>query len=255
MTRATVIAGNWKLNPARAEGERLFREIGAGVSARAIPSHVHVVVFPPAPFLPLLASNDRVRVGAQNVSAESWGAHTGEVGATLLKEFGIAHAIVGHSERRQHFGESDELIARKVEAAVRAGITPVVCIGESGRERDAGETFAVLARQMEAIFRRLQAPVPLVLAYEPVWAIGTGKNATPEQAEEAHAFLREYIGKVWSPRDAHALPILYGGSVTPENAPALFAREGIDGALVGGASLKAESFLSILDSALAGGRN
>jgi triosephosphate isomerase len=188
-----------------------------------------------------------VRIGAQDLSECGYGAHTGEVGAELLGEFGCALVLVGHSERRQA-GECDDIVAAKAVAADRAGLIPLLCVGESEAEREAGETTRVIERQLAAVTAALAADRPLWLAYEPVWAIGTGRNATPAQAGSAHRALRAALTRAC--RDAEETPILYGGSVKPASAAELLAVEGIDGALVGGASLEAEAFLGIVDAAI-----
>ncbi|MEM7164801.1 MAG: triose-phosphate isomerase [Planctomycetota bacterium] len=260
MTRPTIIAGNWKLNPPRTQGEQLFQEVCAGASARGVSgtSEVRVVVCPPYPYLGLLEAQSEVAhrvvaLGGQDLTVNDWGAFTGAVNGALLREFGALYVVVGHSERRQLFGETDASVGEKVAAALRAELTPILCVGETDAERDAGETFEVVARQLYAGLQPSRDVVvqgPLVIAYEPVWAIGTGRNATPEQAAEVHRFLRnrlaEFAGDNWSQK----VPLLYGGSVKPENAAGLLKDPDIDGALIGGASLSAESFLGILDVAL-----
>lgn len=255
MTRPTIIAGNWKQNPPRLEGERLFQAVCEGVAARRLPASFEVLVLPPFPYLAALRGDGTVSLGAQDVSAEAWGALTGEVGAPLLREFGATHALVGHSERRALFGETDEIAARKVLAAQADALVPILCIGENQRERDEGRTFSVLERQLLAVLERTRMEAPLIIAYEPVWAIGTGRTATPALAAEAHRNIRTFIGKRWSAARAERVPILYGGSVTPETAPGLFAESEIDGVLVGGASRSAKEFLAIVDAARQGQRN
>ncbi len=251
MTRPTIIAGNWKQNPSRLEGERLYQEIRAGVAVRQLPPHIEVVLFPPFPYLAAFEADARVRLGAQDLSPEPWGALTGEVGAPLLREFGASHAIVGHSERRTLFGETDDLAARKVAAAAQHGLVPILCIGETKLERDRGETFGVLERQLLSVLAAIGDDAPLVVAYEPVWAIGTGRTATPELAAEAHRRIRAVLAERWPAARSARVPIIYGGSVTPENAAGLFARPEIDGALVGGASRESAALLAIVDAALA----
>jgi triosephosphate isomerase len=227
-----LVAGNWKMF----KGAHQARSFAAQI--RLLPDRatgVDVVVCPPYVSLEAtkqgLGPESRVRVFAQNVHWELEGAFTGEVSPAMLLEAGASGAIVGHSERRQHFGESDETVGKRAEAALDAGLHVIACVGETEDERETGETEAVLARQL--------APLPederLVIAYEPVWAIGTGKTATPEIAQEAHAFIKA----------CHAAPVLYGGSVKPENAAVLLGQPDVDGALVGGASLEAASFEAI----------
>jgi len=233
--RRPFIAGNWKLNKTIAEAEEL---IGALLPRVGAVEDVDVVICPP--FLALQAAVDSTRgsavqVYAQNMHEKDSGAFTGEVSAPMLFELGVYGAIVGHSERRQLFGETDEGVARRAAGALEAGLWVIACVGETEAEREAGETEEVLRRQAGV----LEAHEQLVLAYEPVWAIGTGKTATPEQAQEAHAFLRGLID----------VPILYGGSVKPDNAAELLAQPDVDGALVGGASLDVESFAAICKAA------
>ena len=230
-----LIAGNWKMHKGPEEAAGFCRELRDQLEWV---DGVDVAVCPPFPSLSAavqaLAGTD-VAVAAQNVHWEVEGAFTGEVSAPMLFELGVYGAIVGHSERRLLFGETDESVARRAAAALEAGLWVIACVGETEAEREAGETEAVLRRQAEVLAGHEQ----LVLAYEPVWAIGTGKTATPEQAEEAHAFLRRLID----------VPILYGGSVKPENAAELLAQPHVDGALVGGASLDVESFAGICRAA------
>jgi triosephosphate isomerase len=218
-----LIAGNWKLF----KGPRETREFAA---AFAPPAGVDAVVCPP--FVSLAAAVEGgLTVFAQNVHWEDEGAFTGEVSAPMLLELGVAGAIVGHSERRQYFGETDESVARRAEHALAAGLRVIACVGELEEERELGRTEDVLQRQVSV----LRAHPGLVVAYEPIWAIGTGKTATPEQAQEAHAFIKGLLD----------VPVLYGGSVKPDNAEELLAQPDVDGALVGGASLDPESFTSI----------
>jgi triosephosphate isomerase len=227
-----LVAGNWKMF----KGPHQAREFAAQIRLLGERAEgVEVVVCPPYVSLEAtrhgLGPDSRVRVYAQNVHWELEGAFTGEISPPMLLELGVTGAIVGHSERRQHFGETDATVARRAEAALEAGLHVIACVGETEAEREAGETEGVLARQV--------APLPrderLVIAYEPVWAIGTGKTATPELAQAAHAFVKSL----------HGAPVLYGGSVKPENAPTLLGQPDVDGALVGGASLEASSFEAI----------
>ncbi|HET9225453.1 MAG TPA: triose-phosphate isomerase [Thermoanaerobaculia bacterium] len=225
--RDRIVAANWKMNLLRAEAEEHARIVGAEPSAR-----VRVLVFPSFPLIPFVTG---VEVGGQDLHPEDKGAFTGDVSGAQLKDAGCTWVLCGHSERRQYHGEGDDLVARKVAAALRHGLTPMICVGETRDERKAGDTFKVLERQVRAA---LPAQGDFALAYEPVWAIGTGETATPETAQEAHAFIRGLLEK--------DVPILYGGSATPENAPALIAQPDIDGFLVGGASLDPRKFLSII---------
>jgi triosephosphate isomerase (TIM) len=228
---AVLIAGNWKMFKGA-------REAGEFADAFAPPGGVDVVLCPP--YVSLRAVVDRgLTTYAQNVHWAAEGAYTGEVSAPMLLELGVAGAIVGHSERRQYFGETDETVARRAVAAVAAGLALIACVGESEEERDAGQTELVLRVQVEAIADAVGSDERLVVAYEPIWAIGTGRTASPEQVQDAHAFIRSLLD----------VPLLYGGSVKPENAEELLAQPDVDGALVGGASLDVESFTSICRSA------
>jgi triosephosphate isomerase (TIM) len=232
-----LIAGNWKLHKGPEEAAAFCRALKARLPDLG---GVDVAVCPP--FVSLAGAvrelaDTEIAVAAQNVHWEAQGAFTGEVSAPMLRELGVYGAIVGHSERRQHFGETDETTALRAAAALEAGLSVIACVGELEEERERGETEDVLRRQVAP----LEAHESLVIAYEPVWAIGTGKTATPEQAQEAHAFIRTLI-------DA---PVLYGGSVKPENAEELLAQPDVEGALVGGASLDVESFARICEAAAA----
>ena len=244
--RRILVAGNWKMNGSRAMVEALLGGLLAGTESGA---DVDMAVFPPFPYLAQtrsLLAGSSIAWGAQNLNPVSSGAHTGEISASMLLDFVGRYVLVGHSERRTLYGESDDDVAERFEAALTAGLEPVLCVGETLEERERGETEAVVERQLEAVFGRcgVSGFKKAVVAYEPVWAIGTGKTATPEQAQSVHAFIRD---KFVSQDDiiAGQLRILYGGSVNGSNAADLFAREDIDGGLVGGASLKAEDFLAI----------
>lgn len=248
--RKILVAGNWKLNGSLAKTESLINNILSGMgSVKA----ADVAVCPPYPYLATaqsLLKGSAVYLGGQNVSDQDGGAYTGEVSAAMLKEFGCHYVIVGHSERRSLFAESDEFTARKFAAAQTAGLVPILCLGELLEERESGITEEVVARQLDAVIN-LSGVASLensVIAYEPVWAIGTGKTASPEQAQAVHEFIRNRIaghnGAV-----AEKVQILYGGSVKPDNAAELFAKADIDGGLIGGASLQAEDFLGICGAA------
>jgi triosephosphate isomerase len=252
--RRPLIAGNWKLHCGPSEARALAREIHKGVLGA--PESVDVLVCPP--FVSLAAVREiiregRVQLGAQNVFWEEKGAWTGEVAPAMLRDAGCDWVLVGHSERRQHFGDSDDSVRRRLEAARAAGLQVILCVGETLQEREAGDTMAVVTRQVRAAVAGLAASdwTALALAYEPVWAIGTGHNATPEQAQEVHARLRGLVGELTSAQVAGANRILYGGSVKPDNAGQLLAQQDVDGALVGGASLKAADFLGIIEAARA----
>jgi triosephosphate isomerase len=248
--RRKIVAGNWKLHGTRAFARELVEGIVEGLPANG----VDAVILPPLPFLSELIERYRQRpashpiaFGAQDVSANEKGAFTGEVSAGMLVDIGARYGLVGHSERRQYHGETDESIARKFEAAKHAGLVPILCVGESLHEREAGQTEYRIETQLAAIFERCgpQAFADAVIAYEPVWAIGTGRTATPEQAQTTHAFIRSEVAA----RDATiagSLSILYGGSCKPDNAAELFSQPDVDGGLIGGASLVAADFLAIV---------
>ena len=241
--RKPLIAGNWKMYKTVPEAVATARDL-AELVARV--EDVDIMIAPPAIALssvaPALAGSP-VALGGQNLHWENEGAFTGEVSAPMLVSSGCRYVIIGHSERRQYFGETDETVNRKTRSATKAGLVPVVCVGETEAQRDAGQTFSVLDNQIKIGLKGLSLSdlAELVIAYEPVWAIGTGKTASGEQAQEVHRFLRELIEKIFSIDLANSVRILYGGSVKPDNAAALMAMADIDGALVGGASLKAEN--------------
>jgi len=250
--RRPMVAGNWKMHGSRAANQVLLEELQSRVS-EALP--IDVAVCPPFVYLTEVLrqlEGDLIAVGAQNVSAEAPGAFTGEVAAAMLADVGCTLVIVGHSERRRLYGEDDTLVARKFVAAQTAGLTPILCVGETLEERDAGQTEAVVARQLDAVLRTsgVKALGKAILAYEPVWAIGTGRNATPAQAQAVHQFLRGRIA-AQDAKIAAQLRILYGGSVKAANAAELFANPDVDGGLIGGASLNADEFQRICAAAAA----
>ncbi|HZY19578.1 MAG TPA: triose-phosphate isomerase [Ramlibacter sp.] len=242
-----LIAGNWKMNGSVAANDALVRAVVAGMRDAAC----QVAVCVPAPYLAqvqMLRHGCALELGAQDVSTHEQGAYTGEVSAAMLKEFGVRFAIVGHSERRQYHGETDQLVADKAKAALAHGITPIVCVGETLAEREAGHTEEVVKRQLAAVIHTNGHCISeIVVAYEPVWAIGTGRTATPEQAQQVHAVLRAQL-KAATPQ-ADRVCILYGGSMNAANAASLLAQPDIDGGLIGGASLKAPDFLQIIAAA------
>jgi triosephosphate isomerase len=245
--RRALIAGNWKMYKTVAEAVGLVDEIKKGVAG----APADVLVAPPFTALPAVvaaAKGSPVAVAAQNMHYEKEGAFTGEVSPLMLRDIGVTHVILGHSERRQFFGETDEGVARKAKVALDQGLVPICCVGETLAEREAGQTVAVVGRQLDAVLRALTAAETgkIVVAYEPVWAIGTGKVATPEQAQEVHAEIRTRVGGTHGAAVADGLRILYGGSVKPDNVKGLMALPDVDGALVGGASLKADSFLKLV---------
>jgi triosephosphate isomerase len=245
--RKKLVAGNWKMNGSLAENARLLDEIKAGLAG------IDAVVCVPFPYLAQAQgalTGSSIAWGAQTLSEYEKGAYTGEVAASMLRDFGCRYVIVGHSERRSLFAESDAAVAKKFIAAQRAGLVPILCVGESLEERESGVTEAVVARQLDAVVATagVGAFAQAIVAYEPVWAIGTGRTASPEQAQAVHAFIRGRLGE----RDraiADALRIQYGGSVKASNAAELMAQPDIDGALVGGASLVSEEFIAICKAA------
>jgi triosephosphate isomerase len=245
--RRKLVAGNWKMHGSRSMAESLVGAIAAGR-----PEGVDVAVFPPFPYLALLAGRGHgLGLGAQDVSAhEGQGAYTGEVSAAMLADVGAQWALVGHSERRQYHGESDELVARKFDAARAGGLTPILCVGETLAERQAGRTEEVVARQLGAVLELcgVDSFATAVIAYEPVWAIGTGQTASPQQAQQVHAFIRSQLQKE-DAKIARLTRLLYGGSVKAANAAELFAQPDVDGGLIGGASLAAAEFLAICAAA------
>ena len=241
-----LVVGNWKMNGSRKSNAALLEAL---LAARPFACHVGVCV--PFPFLSdtavTLASSD-LRWGAQDCSAHAHGAFTGEVSVAMLAEFGCRYVIVGHSERRAQHGESDQLVADKAAAALARGVTPIVCVGETLAEREAGQTEAVVKRQLSVVIHTLaHCAGEMVVAYEPVWAIGTGLSATPEQAQAVHATLRAQLQA--ATRNADRMTLLYGGSVKPDSAQALFAQPDIDGGLIGGAALNAADFIAICRAA------
>ncbi|HSV61557.1 MAG TPA: triose-phosphate isomerase [Variovorax sp.] len=243
-----LIAGNWKMNGSLAANEALVKAVAQGMGTPAC----EVAVCVPAPYLAQvqsLVAGTPVALGAQDVSAHAQGAYTGEQSAVMLREFGVRYAIVGHSERRQYHGESDEVVAAKTAAALLHGVTPIVCVGETLAEREGGHTEEVVKRQLAAVIHvNGHCISEIVVAYEPVWAIGTGKTATPEQAQAVHALLRAQLHHAASDHAA-GIRILYGGSMNAANAAQLLAQPDIDGGLIGGASLKAPDFLQIIAAA------
>ena len=248
--RNILVAGNWKMNGDSAANAALVESIVAGQPQT---TSVDLLVCPPFPYLGAVrdsVAESRVSLGAQDVSEHQRGAYTGEVSAAMLVDLGCRYAIVGHSERRALHGESSALVARKFAAALGAGITPILCVGESLEDREAGNTESVVDEQLDAVLENsgVEGIGRSVIAYEPVWAIGTGKTATPEQAQEVHRHLRARIA-AHDADVAASVQILYGGSVNGDNAEGLFSMPDIDGGLVGGASLKAADFLAIADAA------
>jgi triosephosphate isomerase len=248
--RKPIIAGNWKMF-------KLISDAVATATALkplvANANHCEVIIAPPYTAIKAVADRlegSNIKVAAQNVSTEiKHGAHTGEVCGDMLKDAGCSHTIIGHSERRAMYGDTDAVVNRKIRAAFHYGLTPIVCVGETLEERDAGNAEKVVATQLAQSLAELTAieVIRIVLAYEPVWAIGTGRTATPTQAQQMHAFIRQWISQTFDSNAANDLRILYGGSVKPENISELMGEADIDGALVGGASLEAESFSRIVN--------
>ncbi len=244
---AKLIVGNWKMNGGLAANQALLDGLRAGLGA--VRSRAAVCV--PHPYLAqvqLLLAGSPIALGAQDVSAHNAGAYTGEVSASMLRDFGVRYCIVGHSERRQHHGESDEAVALKAKQALSQGITPIVCVGETLAQREGGQTEAVVKRQLAAVIHENGHCISeIVVAYEPIWAIGTGHTATPEQAQQVHAVLRAQIRAATA--HAERVSILYGGSMNAANAADLLAQPDVDGGLIGGAALKVPDFLSLLKTA------
>lgn len=241
----SLVVGNWKMHGGRVEAVRL----AGAIQALVVGCASEIVLSPPFPFLPLVAeklAGSGIGLAAQNVAVDMSGAFTGEVAAEMVADVGCQYVIVGHSERRTLMGESDQLVADKVVAVLRAGMVPIVCVGETLEERQADETEAVVGRQLHQVLENLKdlPAAGLVVAYEPVWAIGSGLTARPEQVAQVHGFIREALG-----HRGDGGRILYGGSVKPDNAEALFALENVDGGLIGGASLDEESFAAICRAA------
>ena len=244
--RRPIIAGNWKMNKTASEGVELVKELMPLVKD----AKCDVVVCVPATDIYAVGQaikGSNVKLGAQNVHFAKSGAFTGEISADMLKELGVEYVIIGHSERRQYFGETDETVNKRTLAALEAGLTPIVCVGESLEERESGKTEALLKKQVEEGFKGVQDITKLVIAYEPVWAIGTGKTATSEQANETIGYIRSVVADMFGKDAAEKVRIQYGGSMKPSNAKELMAMEEIDGGLIGGASLKALDFSQVVN--------
>ena len=243
--RKTIVAGNWKMNASKDSVNSLVNDILSGVSG----VNAEVIVCAPFPYLALVDSlidGSSLMLGAQNLNVNSSGAFTGEVSAEMIKDFGANHVIVGHSERRSLYGETSEIVAEKTKAAIDSGLTPLLCLGESLDQRESGKTESVISEQLTKVIDLvgIEAFKNIIIAYEPVWAIGTGMTATPEQAQAVHMYIRALLAT--SNQDiAEKTPILYGGSMNAGNAAELISRPDIDGGLIGGAALKAEDFLKI----------
>jgi triosephosphate isomerase len=249
MARTKFVAGNWKMNTTRAAAVELARAVAAGAPA----SGVDVGVAPPFVYLDAVGqslASSRVMLGAQDCYCEKNGAFTGEISIEMLKDVGVKFCLTGHSERRHVLHESSDLVARKASCIYAGGLILIHCVGEKLEERDAKQTLAVVERQLKELSPdKMPDPDRLVIAYEPVWAIGTGRNATDAQAQEVHAFIRQSLAKMWNKDFADRVRIQYGGSMKPENARGLLSQPDVDGGLIGGAALKAESFLAIVNAA------
>lgn len=246
--RRQIFAGNWKMYNTKSSAVALAVGVAGGMEE----ANREIVLFPPAVYATCVidaCEGTPVKVGLQNMYYEKEGAFTGELSPMMLKDIGVTYVLIGHSERRHIFGETDELIGKKVKAAIAFDIIPMLCVGELLEEREAGKSEETVTRQLKAAFEGLKQEdaVKVVIAYEPVWAIGTGKVATPEIAESMHAYIRNMLKTMYNETVAQAIPVLYGGSVKPDNIAGLYAMENIDGVLVGGASLKVQSFLDIIN--------
>ncbi|GAA3952773.1 triose-phosphate isomerase [Hymenobacter algoricola] len=252
--RKNLVAGNWKMNMTYQDGLALVSEITNMVADEATGSSVEVVLCPPFPFLhsvgKLLPAGGPIHLGAQNCHQKESGAYTGEVSARMLQSVGVEYVILGHSERRQYFHEDDALLSQKLKAALAAGLKPIFCVGETLDTREADETFSHLEKQLkDGLFHLSNEEFDQVtIAYEPIWAIGTGKTATSAQAQEVHAFIREQVARAYDAAAAQNTTILYGGSANAQNARELFSQPDVDGGLIGGAALKSRDFTEIIKS-------
>lgn len=253
MERTVYIAGNWKMHNTVAESRVLIGDIKQHVSG--LPKGVRLIVAPPFTALAIAQqeiASTPISLAAQNISYADSGAHTGEISPTMLADLGVTYAIVGHSERRHLYHEDNAMIADRVAQAIRNNITPIICVGETLPEREQGAHFSICDQQLTVALQKIQIHqmARVLIAYEPVWAIGTGKTASPHDAEEMHAHLRQSLSNISDQTTAESISILYGGSVKPDNSRELLAQKNIDGALIGGASLTAKSFIAIAENAL-----
>jgi len=251
--RTSVIAANWKMHKTASEARNFAKSLKNSLSAT---SEIEIIIAPGYTAIESVAQefpSQQIYVAGQNMHSESHGAFTGEISGSMLKAAGVSHVIIGHSERRQIFHETDEIINKKLLAALELGLTPIFCVGETLLERESGQTFTVLKTQLEKGLNNISAnhSSNLIVAYEPVWAIGTGRNATPEQAQTSHQKIRIYLTEIFNSDVANGIRIIYGGSVKPSNIETLVCEPDIDGALVGGASLDTESFLEIVEKSRA----
>ncbi|MBS1368599.1 MAG: triose-phosphate isomerase [Lentisphaeria bacterium] len=255
MNRKVIIAGNWKMNKTAAEGKALVEAL-KGLVADVPAEKADIVVCPPFTTIAAVAEaikGSNIKLGAQNIHWAANGAFTGEIAADMLKELGVEYVIIGHSERRQYFGETDETVNKRVKAALAAGFTPIVCVGEMLEDRESGKTEKVLFTQLEGGLAGLgkDEMAKVVIAYEPVWAIGTGRTATPEMAEETHNYIRMTLNDMFGREIGEGVRIQYGGSMKADNAKELVAQRNIDGGLIGGAALVADSFSKLIHNAIA----
>lgn len=246
--RKKIVAGNWKMNLVRQEAKELLLHINTFVQAGKAPCDV--IIAPPAIFLQKAVDifmHNKVSVAAQNCSQYEEGAYTGEISAKMLKSAEVEYVILGHSERRQHFGETDEIVNQKVKKVMEHGLIPIICVGESLKEREKNQQFSVVEKQIKGVLKGITAnPGGFIIAYEPVWAIGTGKNATADEAQEMHAYIRNLLANLYDQDFADGISILYGGSLKAENASEIFSKSDVDGGLVGGASLNYDEFTAII---------
>jgi triosephosphate isomerase (TIM) len=250
--RKKIIAGNWKMKKVFSEAQDFLIEISEYVDEISC-SNTQTIVCPPALFLEVatdFAAESKLYVGAQNVSHFESGAHTGEISAAMLSSLECDFCIVGHSERRKLYHETDEMVNKKIILLLQNDVTPIVCVGETLEEREIGIIEDVIVNQLEGAFRKIELDNPILLAYEPVWAIGTGKTASPQQAQEVHSLIRSWLIEHYGQEKADDIPILYGGSVNPENAKELLQQPDIDGGLIGGASLDLKKFKQLIDIAV-----
>ncbi len=250
--RKKIIAGNWKMNKAFADAEELISDIAEGIEDLEL-KNTEVVLCPPSIYLEMasdIAEESEFKVGAQNISDKEWGAYTGEISAAMLQSMEISYCIIGHSERRKYFQEDHALLAAKVDQALTYEVAPIFCCGELLQDRDAGRHFEIVKTQLqESLFHLTKEEMRnVVVAYEPVWAIGTGMNATAQQAQEMHAFIRKTLAEKYDADTASQISILYGGSCNAKNAKEIFSQPDVDGVLIGGASLNADEFIQIIKS-------
>jgi len=248
MSRTPIIAGNWKMQKTKDEALELIKGL---IESNSQVKDREIIVCPPSLYTDAAVQNAKgsnIQVGVQNCYFEPKGAFTGELAVNMIKSVGASHVIIGHSERRQYFGETDESVNKKTKAVLAEGLTPIVCIGETLEQRESNETFRVIEKQIKEGLRELEIGYwkLVIVAYEPVWAIGTGKTATPAQAQEVHAYIRKLLAEGWNTEVANSVRILYGGSMKPDNVSELMQQPDIDGGLVGGAALKVDSFTKII---------